>query len=48
VAMHDGADQEPSGSRAMTRPEPALPEKTKPALRTWKTARPVVDPCQSW
>ena len=42
VAMHDGADQDPSGSRAMTRPEPALPEKTNPALMTWKTARPRV------
>ena len=40
VAMHDGADHEPSGSRAMTSPEPALPEKTKPALRTEKIARP--------
>ena len=40
VAMHEGADQEPSGSRAMTRPEPAFPEKTKPALMTWKMARP--------
>ena len=40
VAMHEGADQEPSGRRAMTRPEPALPENTKPALMTWKTARP--------
>jgi hypothetical protein len=47
VAMHDGADQEPSGRRAMTRPEPALPEKTNPAFRTWKTARPV-DQCQNW
>lgn len=40
VAMHEGADQEPSGRRAMTRPEPALPEKTNPAFRIWKTARP--------
>lgn len=40
VAMHDGADQDPSGMRAMTMPEPALPEKTKPALRTEKMARP--------
>ena len=40
VAMHDGADHEPSGMRAMTSPEPALPEKTKPALRTEKIARP--------
>lgn len=38
--MHDGADHEPSGKRDITRPEPAFPEKTKPALRTWKTARP--------
>jgi len=42
VAMQDGADHEPSGKREMTRPEPAFPEKTKPALRTWKTARPGV------
>jgi len=34
VAMHDGADQEPSGRRAMTTPEPAFPEKTKPAFST--------------
>ena len=40
VAIQDGADQEPSGRRAMTRPEPALPEKTNPALRTEKIARP--------
>ena len=40
VAMHEGADHEPSGSRAMTRPEPALPENTKPALITEKMARP--------
>lgn len=40
VAIHDGADHEPSGRRAMTRPDPALPEKTKPALSTAKTARP--------
>jgi hypothetical protein len=42
VAMHDGADHEPSGSLAMTIPEPTLPEKTKPALITWNTARPEV------
>lgn len=41
VAMHDGADHEPSGSRAMTIPEPALPENTKPAFTTEKMARPV-------
>ena len=40
VAMQDGADQDPSGRRAMTRPDPAFPENTKPAFRTWKTARP--------
>ena len=40
VAIQDGADHDPSGRRAMTRPEPALPEKTKPALITEKTARP--------
>ena len=42
VAMHDGADHEPSGSRAMTSPEPALPEKTNPALSTENIARPAV------
>lgn len=42
VAMHEGADHEPSGKRAMTRPDPALPENTNPALRTWKTARPEI------
>ena len=41
VAMHDGADHDPSGKRPMTRPEPAFPEKTKPALMTSKMARPV-------
>ena len=40
VAMQLGADQLPSGRRATTSPEPALPEKTKPALRMVKTARP--------
>jgi hypothetical protein len=30
VAMQDGADQEPSGSLAITIPEPAFPENTKP------------------
>lgn len=40
VAMQEGADHEPSGSRAMTRPEPAFPLNMKPALSTWKTARP--------
>lgn len=40
VAMQEGADQDPSGRRAMTIPDPALPENTKPALRTWNTARP--------
>ena len=39
--MHDGADQEPSGSRAMTSPEPALPEKTNPAFKTENTASPI-------
>ncbi len=48
VAMHDGADHEPSGKREMTRPEPAFPEKTKPALRTWKTARPRVRRMSNW
>ena len=38
--MQDGADHEPSGSRAITSPEPAFPEKTKPALMTWNTAKP--------
>jgi len=40
VAMQEGADHEPSGSRAMTIPEPAFPENTNPALITWKMARP--------
>ena len=48
VAMQDGADHEPSGKREMTRPEPAFPEKTKPALRTWKTARPRVRKRRNW
>jgi hypothetical protein len=48
VAMQDGADHEPSGKREMTRPEPAFPEKTKPALRTWKTARPGVRRRGNW
>ena len=42
VAIQDGADHEPSGKRAMTRPEPAFPEKTNPAFRTWKMARPML------
>ena len=42
VAIQDGADHDPSGKRAMTRPEPAFPEKTKPALMTSKMARPVI------
>lgn len=46
VPMHEGADHEPSGRREMTIPEPALPEKTKPALRTWKIARPIGDGCR--
>ena len=40
VAMQEGADHDPSGRRAITSPDPAFPEKTKPALRTWKMARP--------
>lgn len=40
VAMQLGADQLPSGRRAMTMPEPAFPEKTNPALRMVNTARP--------
>jgi hypothetical protein len=32
----------------MTRPELAFPEKTKPALRTWKTARPVMRWRSNW
>lgn len=42
VPIHDGADHSPVGRREMTRPDPAFPEKTKPALRTWNTARPDV------
>ena len=40
VAIQLGADHDPSASRAMTIPEPALPEKTNPALRIVNTARP--------
>jgi hypothetical protein len=40
VAIQLGADHDPSGSRAITIPEPALPEKTNPALRIVNTARP--------
>ena len=40
VAIQLGALQLPSGRRAMTSPEPALPEKTNPALRMVNTARP--------
>lgn len=32
VPMQDGADQLPSGKRAITIPEPILPDQTKPAL----------------
>ena len=41
VAIQLGADHDPSASRAMTIPEPALPEKTNPALRIVKTAKPI-------
>lgn len=40
VAMADGADQEPSGRRATTRPEPNRAEPRKPALMTVRMARP--------
>ena len=40
VAISAGADHEPSGSRAMTTPEPADPVQTKPALATREIARP--------
>lgn len=40
VPMAEGADQDPSSRRATTIPEPALPEKRKPALTTVKMARP--------
>lgn len=43
VAMHEGADQDPSGRRAMMRPDPAFPENTNPALMTEITTRPVFD-----
>lgn len=39
VAMQDGADQVPSGRRAITIPDPALPDQTKPAFKTVKMAR---------
>lgn len=39
--MQLGALQLPSGRRATTIPEPALPLNTKPALRMVKTARPL-------
>jgi hypothetical protein len=42
VAMQLGADQLPSGNRATTSPDPALPENTKPALRMVNTARPII------
>lgn len=41
VPMHEGADQDPSGKRAMTTPDPTLALQTKPALTTVKMARPV-------
>ena len=40
VAIQLGADHDPSGSLAITIPEPALPEKTNPALRIVNTAKP--------
>jgi hypothetical protein len=40
VAIAEGADQEPSGRRAMTRPEPNRAEPRKPALITVRIARP--------
>ena len=40
--MAEGADQEPSASRATTMPEPNRPEPMKPAFRTVRTARPYV------
>lgn len=41
VAMADGADQVPSGRRAMTSPEPKRAEPKKPALRTVIMASPL-------
>jgi hypothetical protein len=40
VAMADGADHDPSGSRAMTSPLPKRAEPRKPALITVRIARP--------
>lgn len=40
VAIAEGADQEPSGRRATTRPEPKRAEPRKPALMTVRIARP--------
>src|SRR5258706_14093019 len=37
VAIQEGADQEPSGSLAITIPEPACPEKTKPVANVVST-----------
>ena len=42
VAIADGADQDPSASRATTTPEPKRPDPKKPALRTERIARPCV------
>lgn len=40
VAIALGADHEPSGRRAITRPEPNRAEPRKPALMTVRIARP--------
>lgn len=40
VAIAVGADQEPSGRRATTRPEPNRAEPRKPAFMTVRIARP--------
>lgn len=39
--MADGADHSPFGNRATITPEPALPEKRKPAFKTVMMAKPL-------
>jgi hypothetical protein len=43
VPMAEGADQEPSGRRATTTPEPNRAVPRKPALKTVRMARPCAD-----
>lgn len=46
--MHEGALQLPSGRRATTMPDPALPLNMKPAFKMVKMARPGVSTVQFW